>query len=180
MEFVNQSDNIQMMSSQAFSSTISTTTTNTIGSFESSESDPSYDPSEFEASDFFMFSNNGDDLSTMVSGYLHNYGFESNRTPEFGSSPNQGGSTKRSTKGNEKESKVRVAFKTESEIESLDDGFKWRKYGKKMVKNSPNPRNYYRCSINGCPVKKRIERDRDDNRYVITTYEGIHNHQNSV
>lgn len=34
----------------------------------------------------------------------------------------------------------KVAFKTKSEVEILDDGFKWRKYGKKMVKNSPNPR----------------------------------------
>lgn len=39
-----------------------------------------------------------------------------------------------------KEAKERVAFKTKSEIEILDDGYKWRKYGKKMVKNSPNPR----------------------------------------
>lgn len=39
-----------------------------------------------------------------------------------------------------REVKERVAFKTISEIEILDDGFKWRKYGKKMVKNSPNPR----------------------------------------
>ena len=39
-----------------------------------------------------------------------------------------------------KEVKERVAFKTKSEVEILDDGFKWRKYGKKMVKNSPNPR----------------------------------------
>lgn len=38
------------------------------------------------------------------------------------------------------EVKDRVAFKTKSEIEIMDDGFKWRKYGKKMVKNSPNPR----------------------------------------
>jgi hypothetical protein len=36
--------------------------------------------------------------------------------------------------------KERVAFKTKSEIEVLDDGYRWRKYGKKMVKNSPNPR----------------------------------------
>ncbi|KAG6417080.1 hypothetical protein SASPL_119230 [Salvia splendens] len=62
-------------------------------------------------------------------------------------------------------------------IEVLDDGFKWRKYGKKMVKNSPNPRNYYRCSVEGCPVKKRVERDKEDPLYVVTTYEGIHNHQ---
>lgn len=34
----------------------------------------------------------------------------------------------------------RVAFKTKSELEVMDDGFKWRKYGKKSVKNSPNPR----------------------------------------
>ncbi|CAH1449575.1 unnamed protein product [Lactuca virosa] len=73
--------------------------------------------------------------------------------------------------------KEKVAFKTKSQVEILDDGFKWRKYGKKMVKNSPNPRNYYRCSAAGCSVKKRVERDVEDARYVITTYEGIHNHQ---
>lgn len=39
-----------------------------------------------------------------------------------------------------REVKERFAFKTISEVEILDDGFKWRKYGKKMVKNSPNPR----------------------------------------
>ena len=36
--------------------------------------------------------------------------------------------------------KEKVAFRTKSQVEVLDDGFKWRKYGKKMVKNSPNPR----------------------------------------
>lgn len=41
------------------------------------------------------------------------------------------------------EVRERVAFKMKSEVEILDDGFKWRKYGKKMVKNSPNPR--YAC-----------------------------------
>ncbi|CAN6327467.1 unnamed protein product, partial [Urochloa humidicola] len=70
----------------------------------------------------------------------------------------------------------RIAFRTRSEIEILDDGYKWRKYGKKSVKNSPNPRNYYRCSTEGCNVKKRVERDKDDPSYVVTTYEGTHNH----
>nr|XP_010925052.1 probable WRKY transcription factor 51 [Elaeis guineensis] len=70
----------------------------------------------------------------------------------------------------------RIAFRTKSEVEILDDGFKWRKYGKKSVKNSPNPRNYYRCSTEGCSVKKRVERDKEDPSYVITTYEGAHNH----
>ncbi|KAF8405920.1 hypothetical protein HHK36_007998 [Tetracentron sinense] len=82
----------------------------------------------------------------------------------------------------------RIAFRTKSELEIMDDGFKWRKYGKKTVKNSPNPRpdsmssgnenrNYYRCSTGGCHVKKRVERDREDSSYVITTYEGVHNHE---
>jgi len=37
-------------------------------------------------------------------------------------------------------------------------------------------RNYYRCSREGCQVKKRVERARDDARFVITTYDGVHNH----
>uniref|UniRef100_A0A0D9WDI5 WRKY domain-containing protein n=1 Tax=Leersia perrieri TaxID=77586 RepID=A0A0D9WDI5_9ORYZ len=78
----------------------------------------------------------------------------------------------------EKKARVngRIGFRTRSEVEIMDDGFKWRKYGKKAVKNSPNPRNYYRCSSEGCNVKKRVERDREDHRYVITTYDGVHNH----
>ncbi|XP_073114977.1 probable WRKY transcription factor 51 [Elaeis guineensis] len=71
---------------------------------------------------------------------------------------------------------TKIAFKTKSEVEILDDGYKWRKYGKKMVKNNPNPRNYYRCSSEGCKVKKRVERQREDSSFVITTYEGVHNH----
>nr|ABA39425.1 putative WRKY transcription factor [Capsicum frutescens] len=82
-----------------------------------------------------------------------------------------------SSSSKRKEVKDKVAFRTLSQIEILDDGYKWRKYGKKMVKNSPNLRNYYRCSVEGCPVKKRVERDKEDSRYVITTYEGVHNHQ---
>ncbi|XP_062029402.1 uncharacterized protein LOC133745360 isoform X2 [Rosa rugosa] len=72
--------------------------------------------------------------------------------------------------------KEKVAFRTKSEVEILDDGFKWRKYGKKLGKNSTNPRNYYKCAYEGCPVKKRVERDRQDPSYVITCYDGVHNH----
>ncbi|KAF3781969.1 putative WRKY transcription factor 26 [Nymphaea thermarum] len=72
---------------------------------------------------------------------------------------------------------VKIAFKTMSDVENLDDGYRWRKYGKKMVKDNQNPRNYYRCSHGGCSVKKRAERDSKDPRFVITTYEGTHNHE---
>ncbi|PHU06930.1 putative WRKY transcription factor 23 [Capsicum chinense] len=37
----------------------------------------------------------------------------------------------------------RFAFMTKSEIDHLDDGYKWRKYGQKAVKNSPFPRESY-------------------------------------
>lgn len=29
---------------------------------------------------------------------------------------------------------------TKSEVDHLDDGYRWRKYGQKAVKNSPYPR----------------------------------------
>ncbi|KAH9331268.1 hypothetical protein KI387_003376, partial [Taxus chinensis] len=34
---------------------------------------------------------------------------------------------------------VRYAFKTRSETDIMEDGYKWRKYGKKCIKNTPNP-----------------------------------------
>ncbi|CAI9116445.1 OLC1v1017587C1 [Oldenlandia corymbosa var. corymbosa] len=46
-------------------------------------------------------------------------------------------------KKDEKKAKVEgqvIALRTQTELETLDDGFKWRKYGKKMVKSNPNPR----------------------------------------
>ncbi|KAH6780740.1 WRKY DNA-binding protein 71 [Perilla frutescens var. hirtella] len=65
---------------------------------------------------------------------------------------------------------------TKSEVDNLEDGYRWRKYGQKAVKNSPFPRSYYRCTSQKCSVKKRIERSYQDPSVVITTYEGQHNH----
>ncbi|XP_019227105.1 PREDICTED: probable WRKY transcription factor 51 [Nicotiana attenuata] len=72
-----------------------------------------------------------------------------------------------------------IAFRTKTQLEILYDGYKWRKYGKKKVKSNTNLRNYYKCSSGGCKVKKRIERDGHDSSYLITTYEGRHNHESS-
>ena len=33
----------------------------------------------------------------------------------------------------------RIGFRTRAEVDVLDDGFKWCKYGKKAVKSSPKP-----------------------------------------
>ncbi|XP_052156741.1 probable WRKY transcription factor 26 [Oryza glaberrima] len=70
----------------------------------------------------------------------------------------------------------RLVVQTLSDIDILDDGFRWRKYGQKVVKGNPNPRSYYKCTTVGCPVRKHVERASHDTRAVITTYEGKHNH----
>ncbi|OIW14296.1 hypothetical protein TanjilG_21436 [Lupinus angustifolius] len=70
----------------------------------------------------------------------------------------------------------RVVVHTTSDIDILDDGYRWRKYGQKVVKGNTNPRSYYKCTYPGCPVRKHIERDPQDLSAVITTYEGKHNH----
>ncbi|XP_010252876.1 PREDICTED: probable WRKY transcription factor 2 [Nelumbo nucifera] len=70
----------------------------------------------------------------------------------------------------------RVVVQTTSEVDILDDGYRWRKYGQKVVKGNPNPRSYYKCTNAGCTVRKHVERAAHDLKSVITTYEGKHNH----
>ncbi|CAN8287966.1 unnamed protein product [Cochlearia groenlandica] len=70
----------------------------------------------------------------------------------------------------------RVIIQMESEEDHPDDGFRWRKYGRKVVKGNPNPRSYYKCTQNGCKVKKHVERGADNMKLIVTTYDGIHDH----
>ncbi|KAF8726711.1 hypothetical protein HU200_019179 [Digitaria exilis] len=79
-------------------------------------------------------------------------------------------------KGEKRPRQPRFAFMTKSEVDHLEDGYRWRKYGQKAVKNSPFPRSYYRCTTQKCPVKKRVERSYQDAAVLITTYEGKHTH----
>ncbi|XP_008389418.1 probable WRKY transcription factor 57 isoform X2 [Malus sylvestris] len=79
-------------------------------------------------------------------------------------------------KGPKRIRQPRFAFMTKSEVDNLEDGYRWRKYGQKAVKNSPFPRSYYRCTNTKCTVKKRVERSSQDPTTVITTYEGQHCH----
>ncbi|KAG5615048.1 hypothetical protein H5410_014872 [Solanum commersonii] len=80
------------------------------------------------------------------------------------------------------ESESKIVVQTRSEVDILDDGFKWRKYGQKVVKGNHHPsqswicRSYYRCTYPGCNVRKHVERASADPKAVITTYEGKHNH----
>nr|GME17895.1 probable WRKY transcription factor 71 [Ipomoea batatas] len=88
----------------------------------------------------------------------------------------EGDRNKGKKKGEKKQRQPRFAFMTKSEVDHLEDGYRWRKYGQKAVKNSPYPRSYYRCTSQKCPVKKRVERSYQDPSVVITTYEGQHDH----
>ncbi|XP_058096142.1 probable WRKY transcription factor 43 [Magnolia sinica] len=75
-----------------------------------------------------------------------------------------------------KATRPRFAFQTRSPNDILDDGYRWRKYGQKAVKNSIYPRSYYRCTHHTCNVKKQVQRLSKDTGIVVTTYEGVHNH----
>ncbi|KAF7803032.1 putative WRKY transcription factor 4 [Senna tora] len=70
----------------------------------------------------------------------------------------------------------KIIVQTRSEVDLLDDGYRWRKYGQKVVKGNPHPRSYYKCTSAGCNVRKHVERASTDPKAVITTYEGKHNH----
>ncbi|KAL0362531.1 UNVERIFIED_CONTAM: WRKY transcription factor 28 [Sesamum calycinum] len=76
------------------------------------------------------------------------------------------GKTKEEEKKKQRE--ARFAFMTKSEVDNLEDGYRWRKYGQKAVKKQ--------FFSQKCSVKKRIERSHEDPSVVITTYEGQHNH----
>lgn len=71
----------------------------------------------------------------------------------------------------------RISVQNNTEPEIMADGFRWRKYGQKVVKGNPYPRSYYRCTNLKCNVRKHVERASDDPRAFITTYEGKHNHE---
>ncbi|URD84938.1 hypothetical protein MUK42_28789 [Musa troglodytarum] len=79
-------------------------------------------------------------------------------------------------RGEKRRREPRFAFMTKSEVDHLEDGYRWRKYGQKAVKNSPFPRSYYRCTSQTCLVKKTVERSSQDPAIVVTTYEGKHTH----
>ncbi|XP_010516987.1 PREDICTED: WRKY transcription factor 44 isoform X2 [Camelina sativa] len=77
---------------------------------------------------------------------------------------------------NEKQTSEAGVSQGSVESDSLEDGFRWRKYGQKVVGGNAYPRSYYRCTSANCRARKHVERASDDPRAFITTYEGKHNH----
>ncbi|KAI3975559.1 hypothetical protein MKX01_002391 [Papaver californicum] len=74
----------------------------------------------------------------------------------------------------------KVVVQAAGEVGISSDGYRWRKYGQKMVKGSPNPRSYYKCTSAGCPVRKHVERAAEDTSAIIIMYEGKHDHDMPV
>ncbi|RRT43520.1 hypothetical protein B296_00048689, partial [Ensete ventricosum] len=68
---------------------------------------------------------------------------ESNVPASHASRENEGNPSKKEKKVR----KPRYAFRTRSQIDILDDGYRWRKYGQKAVKNSRFPRSVCRSLV---------------------------------
>jgi len=61
--------------------------------------------------------------------------------------------------------------------DGVEDGYRWRKYGQKVMKGSPFPRSYYKCTMSGCTAKKLVESVMKDGKEVtVASYRGSHNH----
>ncbi|CAI9753122.1 unnamed protein product [Fraxinus pennsylvanica] len=87
---------------------------------------------DFEFSDYFAFDGAFEEDMTKRSENV-----ESSFTGSSSSSTPLDSNIRNEEKCQSKD-EFRFAFRTKSKLEIMDDGFKWRKYGKKMVKNSPN------------------------------------------
>eukprot|EP01018_Ginkgo_biloba_P004668 Gb_40257 [translate_table: standard] len=120
--------------------------------------------------------------SSAVDGGVHMSTSENTNGIGKGHMQNQNRSNEHEMQSNKKRIKLgkpgekkKIIIQVRSE-EVLEDGYRWRKYGEKAMKNSSVPRSYYKCSDKKCIVKKRVERKPSESDVLVVTYEGIHNH----
>ncbi|XP_030524380.1 probable WRKY transcription factor 33 [Rhodamnia argentea] len=64
-------------------------------------------------------------------------------------------------------------------LELPQDGYEWRKYGQKFIKNIGKFRSYFKCQRAGCDAKKRAEWSETEPGDLRVVYEGVHNHGSS-
>ncbi|CAN6323115.1 unnamed protein product [Urochloa humidicola] len=64
-----------------------------------------------------------------------------------------------------------------SQLVMPEDGYEWKKYGQKFIKNIQKKRSYFRCRHKLCGVKKRVEwHPSDPAADLRVIYEGAHQH----
>ncbi|KAM0878107.1 hypothetical protein ACQ4PT_035078 [Festuca glaucescens] len=56
-----------------------------------------------------------------------------------------------------------------------EDGYQWKKYGQKFIKNIQKIRSYFRCRDKRCAAKKKVEWHPGDPSLRIV-YDGAHQH----
>nr|USN24513.1 WRKY transcription factor [Panax notoginseng] len=57
-----------------------------------------------------------------------------------------------------------------------EDGFEWRKYGQKFIKNIGKTRSYFKCQKSNCIAKKKVEWSVSEPGNLKIVYEAEHNH----
>ncbi|KAL3702186.1 hypothetical protein R1sor_020208 [Riccia sorocarpa] len=77
------------------------------------------------------------------------------------------------------ETRQRVVWTGDTANEPVppEDGYTWRKYGQKDIKESMFPRSYYRCTHKtelGCPASKTVQRSDQDPDFYVVIYKGKH------
>lgn len=70
---------------------------------------------------------------------------------------------------------------TGAQVQGLDDGYKWRKYGQKGLKSPDGTieviKSYYRCNVHGCPMRKQVEKYAHNDQVRVVHFLGsAHNH----
>uniref|UniRef100_A0A0E0KH10 WRKY domain-containing protein n=1 Tax=Oryza punctata TaxID=4537 RepID=A0A0E0KH10_ORYPU len=58
-----------------------------------------------------------------------------------------------------------------------EDGYEWKKYGQKFIKNIQKNRSYFRCRDQRCGAKKKVEwHPHDPGLNLRIVYDGAHHH----
>ncbi|XP_066386582.1 WRKY transcription factor 71-like [Miscanthus floridulus] len=83
--------------------------------------------------------------------------------------------------GGERNQREEEAAATEagngSQLVMPEDGYEWKKYGQKFIKNIQKIRSYFRCRHRLCGAKKKVEwHPRGPSGDLRIVYEGAHQH----